>query len=1514
METSLRRSLVHRRLRRARAVAVLALGPALALGPTLLSSSILATPSANAASADSWPLIVSELAPDNASYDNYEFIEVTNPTTMPKTIGDGGYSLAYMFADNADTSKDIALTPEAAVTLQGGETVVLWLSYKSSTVDSNAHSVDEFRTHWKIGAEVKVVRVTGQNGMANGGNRGVRILDAAGNEVSRSFYPAGSASPDLTVQFQTPRDSADLSMDVLATKAQGTPGTVDPAQLENRAVDTTPTETPNPTEPTKPIPGPAGDSLVGTLQVTELVPDTSNMNGADAYEYIEVTNVTNTSIDLSHYELNYLYTADGKQITNAVVWPMEPANTVLQPGKSLVVWVRNGKNDALTKADFATHYGVDETTLTLAETHIGGMANSGGRGMEIRTKTGDTVQRVFYNISGNDDTLPDQGIQYVVNPDDFSLGILKGLAPASPGTVTPDQIPSKPVEIPADTQAPTITDNTADELSPDADATITHTITDNVQVRDVTLYVRSNADTDFTPHTVLRTEGDTFTYTIAAADLTGKRWFEYYVEASDGVQSQRSEVRRVPLAGVDQAPLRLNVSDGQYVSGITTVSAAGDAYPATARLQLDGTPATSVAALESAPTFAFEASNTDAFFRNGVLVGDDVLHIFDEGFYANWVTVSTPVPLKYVQAGEPLVVDIAAGTKAKPGPDLNENNDDFTVRNVRLILPDGRTLTAAGYDDPSQALSMGDSTGKIEVLHASFTIPDDAYTAQAIHWDTTKVVDGTHTVTATDASGNTVTRTVNVDNTAPQITSPLRDGALMHGAFKLDAQATDSGSGVDTVTAMFDGEDAQLGQTVSSLALSPGEHTLTVVATDKVGNRAERTVTFTTPEENPTVQPVGSDGVASSICADPAVSVQVGDSTNDSLTASFRAGSTASLADGTVTGTAGTVEDANALDRADGVALKVGEATLGAGNTGASGLPYHAFTTEVPEDAGADAQVRIAWSGKADAGARVRLLAQNATTNVLDEVAVGFAAQDGAVALEGLVPAADYNIDGKIHAIVQHSIGWAGSDRSARDSGAPLANPNDTPRADYDFTLAWESDTQYYNADPKNYKHQQTIHQYVLDQRDNKNIQYLFHTGDIVDNSKIPEQWTRATAAYKMLDDAHMPYGVLAGNHDVAHAAEDYTEYGQNFGADRFEGNPWYGGSYEDNRGHYDLFTAGGIDFIVVSLGWGPNDDSIKWMNQVLAQYPERTAILSFHEFILTTGGLGPIPQQIMDEVVAKNPNVKMVLSGHYHDSFMRTDKFDDNGDGTAERTVTSMLFDYQALPEGGEGYLRLMHFDNASRQMIARTYSPSLDDYDADDDALQLADQEFTLSYDQLGITPKQKQLTTNTFRVDVLTSHEFEVVKDVRAGQTVTANNASFGPGTHGWYVLVTDPYGGEARSAVQTVTFTAESCATQPGQSDGSDGEQPGEEPGGQQPGTVQPDTTEPGGQPGGTERPGDNKHPGVTQPSGPQPGSVAPEAETDSQLADTGANGLLMASLAAVTLLAAGAVVRVTARRR
>ena len=50
------------------------------------------------------------------------------------------------------------------------------------------------------------------------------------------------------------------------------------------------------------------------LVITEILPDSSNVNGGDAYEFIEIYNNSNRDIDLKDYKLYYNYPSDNSDV------------------------------------------------------------------------------------------------------------------------------------------------------------------------------------------------------------------------------------------------------------------------------------------------------------------------------------------------------------------------------------------------------------------------------------------------------------------------------------------------------------------------------------------------------------------------------------------------------------------------------------------------------------------------------------------------------------------------------------------------------------------------------------------------------------------------------------------------------------------------------------------------------------------------------------------------------------------------------------------------------------------------------------------------------------------------------------------------------------------------------------------------------------------------------------------------------------------------------------------------
>ncbi|HET6919965.1 MAG TPA: lamin tail domain-containing protein, partial [Jiangellaceae bacterium] len=457
-------------------------------------------------------LVVTEVAPDNTGNDDYEYFEVHNLSAAPVDLA-SGVSLAYV--TTTLTVAGVVPGGSADTVLPPGATAVLWVSYTNATVNSHARTEKQFRDFWAAAApagnptDYRLLRVTGQAGMANGGDRTLRVVDPSGLDISRSNYTAGSAGTNQTVQFRLP---ATGSLDLIEHQrlATPTPGTVAPEQLVQEI---------SPGNPAVPDqgPAPADDPTLDAaqLQLTELVVDSTNVGTADGYEFVEIYNGANRAADFRDYTLQYLHSSDGQVNTAVVPWPSQPADPVVPPGQTLVFWIKNGQNEHLTAADFNAHYGADLVAgQDLVEVFSAGMANASGRGMEIRSNTGFTLNKGYYNVSGADDVDPDQGIQYAYDRANPRLQVLTGKATATPGYAAPAQVPGGLVVAPADTSPPAVTDLTDETTDPSADLAFQFRIDDDVRALTATLSIWN--DVDGTPRRVnlVRSPADDYNYKL----------------------------------------------------------------------------------------------------------------------------------------------------------------------------------------------------------------------------------------------------------------------------------------------------------------------------------------------------------------------------------------------------------------------------------------------------------------------------------------------------------------------------------------------------------------------------------------------------------------------------------------------------------------------------------------------------------------------------------------------------------------------------------------------------------------------------------------------------------------------------------------------------------------------------------------------------------------------------------------------------------------------------------------
>ncbi len=203
--------------------------------------------------------------------------------------------------------------------------------------------------------------------------------------------------------------------------------------------------------------------------------------------------------------------------------------------------------------------------------------------------------------------------------------------------------------------------------------------------------------------------------------------------------------------------------------------------------------------------------------------------------------------------------------------------------------------------------------------------------------------------------------------------------------------------------------------------------------------------------------------------------------------------------------------------------------------------------------------------------------------------------------------------------------------------------------------------------------------------------------------------------------DGKVPYGILPGNHDMnggysPQLGAGATYYEQFFPASRYENYSYWGGSYDaesvisssPNMNNYQLFSAGGMDFIALNVQYQATADVLSWAGSVLSEYPDRRAIISTHSYIYSDGTWAPGGADIWRNLVVPYKNVFLVLCGHEVPGEGK--KIDNLDNGT--RTVYQLLSDYQDLPSGGNGYLRIMKFVPSENMIYVSTYSPYLGSY----------------------------------------------------------------------------------------------------------------------------------------------------------------------------------------------------------
>lgn len=1324
--------------------------------------------------------------------DLMEFVEITSTYDKPVNFND---TYEFVYNDTAlqvstmDGSSDVVIQPE--------EKVVLW-NYRSD-IKTPIPTEAEFREEKRIPDDAVVLKVTSE---VNWGVTSTFSLRTKSDQNVISTFTA-TDKVDTMDGFSVELAIPDIGneMQVYREMCEPSPGYIYSGQLNGLVKAKVP-----------------DSQIADGVFITEVRPNDVNRKSTygiadDLMECVEIVNTTDHDVDLNNeYQFGYEVKEGSRKILELNHYDDNAENgigssdsCIIPAGKTAVIWFYRvkflkGYTSFTTEKEFRDAYKISDDVPVYLVTGQNGMNNT-NRAVELYKKNSDGTKKLvsYYAYVGNSDCKDNKSAELMVNPEGPEMILKTANAATSMGSVSEAQYTyvkddGSALGLALDDVVPSSIMQ-GDELR----VNFRYDVTGSLPRTGITTYYRfDGAGSWYSTTEVNRRVPNLYESLIPADELFSHDYVEFYVSADNRYRSTYSDIYRVDIKKLNAVDgIRTNITDNEQVRGIVSITANDGENNSNSKIYVDGVQRQTEPMLEDGAYFTFHAEGRDSYFKNAVTTTDNeviasigkwqyqildgqAIHIDNRYFKYNEEKAAYDVTLRFWAGTYGATVDEYLLPDA--------NREDFTVKNLALKLINGNIYypKAIGPDNEDTSTKtnlstdyetvhyIGDSTGMCPYMDVSFTIPSSEVTAVGTQVDTTKLSDGEHILKVTNGT-STKEVTFIVDNKAPEIELGVNDGDVLRGNITLNPKVTETNT-LDEFVVTLDGEQISDVYETTSYALGDGVHTIAAFAKDAAGNETTKSASFTVEGAQITIISGGTSDVTDNSAS---LYLNVKSDNSDTTTTFYKA------------------------EKIDTDSIKT--------NTSEGILPYIQYTVNVP-DVKDDEIIAANWNGEAsnsDGTHAGTMYVLNTASNKWDEIAK---ADEKGNIKEASFTAANHVKDGNATIIVQCTADSALPELDTvtdkkKDNNASWDGTN-VPE-DYDFCFAWETDTQYYAEEWQH--HFTNINNWIVNNKDERKIKYVIHTGDIVDDVDMTYEWENADAAMGILDKAGMPYGVLGGNHDVAAGLADYENYYKYFGENRFASQPTYGGTYQNNKGHYDLISEGGQDFIIVYMSWNIYQDEIDWMNQVLSQYSDRKAILCFHTYtnVKQSNGtyLDYYGQLVNKYVVKKNPNVFAVLNGHYHGSSYETAMFDDDGDGRNDRTVYQICTDYQSGFEGGNEYIKFLYFDLDNNKIYMNSYSPCMDDFNYYDTELHTLNVEgaSATGVDQMVLDvdfdTKEQKILEKSFSAYVYTNEELGKAVST---QNAVLNMTNLSENTdYAWYAVVTNETTGIKKSSIYEFT---------------------------------------------------------------------------------------------------------------
>ncbi len=360
--------------------------------------------------------------------------------------------------------------------------------------------------------------------------------------------------------------------------------------------------------------------------------------------------------------------------------------------------------------------------------------------------------------------------------------------------------------------------------------------------------------------------------------------------------------------------------------------------------------------------------------------------------------------------------------------------------------------------------------------------------------------------------------------------------------------------------------------------------------------------------------------------------------------------------------------------------------------TAVNALPCHIFTVDVGASC---SNTLLRYSGHTRDGERLALYVYDPSEGIWDRVDDAMTEGDADCDLEAVVDNRTYVNDGILKALVAPELAANGADS--------FAFTGDTQN--------YTSRNMYIDGQPNGIYRAVTT--WGRDEFLAGRIAHFHHAGDmansiVTSDAELEAEWQIVDEAHRVLDEVGVPFSVSPGDHDSSYSNSNTEKhwnfrpyYEKTFPVSRFDDTIWYGDHYITNYDFYALVTIADRDFIFI--GTGKDDYPYDWMNDVLARYRHRIAVIGRHAYLQAVGNYGALGTLFFQQVVSRNENVRLVLAGHVGKRFHQVT--DIGGRKVVESVVDHT--NYYPLPEGrgAEGYLSMISFRQG--KLISQTYSP---------------------------------------------------------------------------------------------------------------------------------------------------------------------------------------------------------------